>query len=201
MAIRVLLGYRGALVREALSSVLAREPDLEVVDELARVDDVLPAALRRQAQVAVLDALLPGTVDVRVLCQKLPRLGILMLLDRYSSGIDSLSLARLAPRVGLIATDASLANLVDAIRHLVRGEAVMDAELAVAALTADASPLTNRERDVLRLAMTGAPPQEIAATLFLSPGTVRNYLSHILVKTGARTRIEAIRIAQDAGWI
>ncbi|WP_203433650.1 response regulator transcription factor [Jiangella asiatica] len=188
-------------MREALSAALSREPDLDVVDELARADDVFAAARRRRAEVAVLDALLPGTVDVHAVCEKLPRLGILMLLDRYSSGVASLSLARLAPRVGLIAIDASLADLIEAIRHLVRGEPVLDAELALAALTADESPLTNRERDVLRLAMTGAPPQEIAETLFLSPGTVRNYLSHVLVKTGARTRIEAIRIAQDAGWI
>lgn len=201
MAIRILLGHRGGLVREALGHVLSREPDLEVVAELARGNDVLAAALREQAQVAVLDALLPDPADVHGLCQTLPRLGILMLLDRYSFDGASLALARLAPRVGLIATDASLADLFDAVRHMSRGEPVLDTELAVAALTAVENPLTDRERDVLRLAMTGAPPQEIARSLYLSPGTVRNYLSHVLAKTGARTRIEAIRIAQDAGWI
>lgn len=201
MAIRVLLGHRGALLREALCTVLSRETDLEVVAELARGDDVLRAALRQRAQVAVLDALLPDHVDVHALCQTLPKLGVLMLLDRYSSDGASLSLARLAPRVGLIATDASLVDLIEAVRHMARGEPVLDTELAVAALTAEENPLTDRERDVLRLAMTGAPPQDIARSLFLSPGTVRNYLSRILVKTGARTRIEAIRIAQDAGWI
>jgi two-component system response regulator DesR len=78
---------------------------------------------------------------------------------------------------------------------------VLDTEVAVAALTAGDNPLTDREREVLRLALDGAPAKEIAKNLYLSTGTVRNYLSRILDKTGARTRIEAIRIAQEAGWI
>jgi two-component system response regulator DesR len=201
MAIRVLLGHRGVLLREALGAVLAREPDLEVVARLSQWDDVIAAARRERPEVAVLDALLPDSVGVRGLCQTLPRLRILMLVERYASEGAALSLARLAPRVGLIATDASPVDLVQAVRQLAQGEPVLDFELAVAALTAEENPLTDRERDVLRLATTGAPPREIARSLHLSPGTVRNYLSHILMKTGARTRIEAIRIAQDAGWI
>lgn len=201
MALRLLLGHRDGLLREALSDVLSRESDLDVVAELARGDDLQAAVGRHRVEVAVLDALLPGLADVDVVCQKLPRLGILMLLERDAVNGASLELARLAPRVGLIGTEVSLADLVRAVRHVARGEAVLDPELAVAALTAVRNPLTSRERDVLRLAMTGAPADEIAQTLYLSPGTVRNYLWHVISKTGARTRIEAIRIAQDAGWI
>lgn len=201
MAIRVLLGHRGGLLREALFAVLSREPDLEIVADLVHGSEVLLTAVRERADVAVLDPLLHDPVDVKALCQALPTLGVLILLERHAVNAACLSLTRLVPRVGLIVTDSSLSDLVAAVRHLARGEPVLDTELAVAALTAEENPLTERERDVLRLAMTGAPPQEIARILFLSAGTVRNYLSHILVKTGARTRIEAIRIAQDAGWI
>jgi two-component system response regulator DesR len=84
---------------------------------------------------------------------------------------------------------------------LARGEPVLDVELAVAALTAKDNPLTDRELDVLRLARNGAPTKEIASNLYLSAGTVRNHLARIVLKTGARTRQDAIRIAQDAGWI
>lgn len=201
MAIRVLLGHRAGLLREALSAELSREPDLEVVAELGNGKGLAAAALRERAQVAVLDPLMPDPIDVHQLCQELPALGILVLLDRDSSTGTSLSLARLVPRVGLIVTDASLGELVDAVRHIAHGRPVLDTELAVAALTAPENPLTDRERDVLRLAMTGAPVQEIARKLSLSPGTVRNYLSNILAKTSARTRIEAIHHAQESGWV
>lgn len=203
--IQVLLGQRGTLFRGALATVLSAEPDLTVVAELDRADDILPIAAREQPDVAVLDASLPGPVTVGelcpALCQSLPACGVLILLDRPAGAGLGRSLARLAPRVGFIGIETSPSDLVEGVRQLARGEPVLDAELAVAALTAGDSPLTEREREVLRLAVDGAPPSEIAQALFLSTGTVRNYLSRILAKTGARTRIEAIRIAQDAGWI
>ncbi|MEH1129979.1 response regulator transcription factor [Micromonospora sp. CPCC 206061] len=203
--IQVLLGQRGTLFRGALATVLSAEPDLTVVAELDRADDILPMAARERPDVAVLDASLPGPVTVGelcpALCQSLPACGVLIVLDRAASAGLGRSLARLAPRVGLIGIETSPGDLVESVRQLARGEPVLDAELAVAALTAGESPLTDREREVLRLAVDGTPPSEIAQALFLSTGTVRNYLSRILSKTGARTRIEAIRIAQDAGWI
>jgi two-component system response regulator DesR len=203
--IQVLLGQRGTLFRGALATVLSAEPDLTVVAELDRADDILSIAAREQPDVAVLDASLPGPVTVGelcpALCQSLPACGVLILLDRPASAGLGRSLARLAPRVGFIGIETSTGDLVEGVRQLARGEPVLDAELAVAALTAGESPLTDREREVLRLAVDGTPPNEIARALFLSTGTVRNYLSRILAKTGGRTRIEAIRIAQDAGWI
>lgn len=203
--IRILLGQRGTMLRGALVSVLAREHDMEVVAELARADDVLSTAIRERPHVVVLDCTLPGTVAVtdacRMLYRTVPTCGVLIILDRQSCAGLSGDLARLAPRVGLIATEASILKLVEGVRRLARGEPVLDPELAVAALTAATNPLTEREREVLRLAVDGAPSKEIAKNLYLSTGTVRNYLSRIVTKTGARTRIEAIRIAQEAGWI
>jgi two-component system response regulator DesR len=201
LVIRVVLGHRGALVRGALAAVLQREDDLDVVAELENADDVLTVAVREQPHVVVLDPRVTDPVDLGEVCRSLPARGVLVLVDREAVPNASLELAKQAPRVGLLATDSSPAELVDAVRHIARGKPVLDPGLAVAALTADENPLTCREQEVLRLATTGATTQEIARVLSLSAGTVRNYLSRILAKTGARTRIEAIRIAQEAGWI
>lgn len=203
--IRVLLGQRGTLLRGALAAVLSQEDDMTVVAEVQRADEVLATAKQDRPDVLVLDFELPGSVSVVKLCgmlgRSLPGSAVLVLLDARASAGAGTELVRYAPRVGFIGTDTSPKELVDGIRRLARGEPVLDAKLAVAALTARVNPLTIREREVLRLALAGAPAKEIAASLFLSPGTVRNYLSRIIAKTGARTRIEAIRIAQEAGWI
>jgi two-component system, NarL family, response regulator DesR len=103
--------------------------------------------------------------------------------------------------VRLIATETSPAQLIENVRRMVRGETVLDIGLAVAALTSPGNPLTHRECQILKLVAAGTPVKDIAAQIFLTAGTVRNYLSRIVTKTGARTRIEAIRIAQRAGWI
>ena len=199
--IRVLLGHRGALLRGALAAVLSKEDDLSVVAELDRADEVLPAAAREDPHVLVLDPAMHGEVGVEEVCRELGSLGILLLVDREASAAASLALVRMAPRVGLIATDASPEELVEAVRRIAGGLPVLDLELAMAALRAGENPLTHRECEVLRMVTTGATAQEIAHKLCLSAGTVRNYLSHILTKTGSRSRIEAIRKAQDEGWI
>jgi two-component system response regulator DesR len=199
--IRIVLGLNGTLLRGALSALLGREPDLDVVADLAYTQDVRAAVARDRPDVAVLDLALPGDPTVAELCRTLPECPILVLLDAESSAAPGRSLAQLAPRIGLITTEASPADLVEGVRQLARGEPVLDPLLAVAALTVEESPLSDREAEVLRLVVDGAPAKEIATALELSVGTVRNHLSRILAKTGARTRIEAVRIAQDAGWI
>lgn len=204
-AIRVLLGYRGALLRGALCELLAKEPDLDVVGQLAQADEVLEAARRLRPHVVVLDFSLPGAPVPGELCQRLC-LGVsgttvLAVLEGRSCAGVGRSLFQLAPRVGLISTEATPVDLIDGVRRLARGEPVLDAELAVEALRTPDNVLTDRECEVLRLARLGSTAKEIATHLCLSTGTVRNYLSRILTKTGARTRIEAVRIAQDAGWI
>jgi two-component system, NarL family, response regulator DesR len=201
--IRILLGQNGRLLREAFSALLAREQDLRVVAQLAHGDDLPALAKRERPAVAVLHCGLPCSGGLTELCRtmlaEVPECGVLVILDPLATA--GAGLARLAPRVGLITTEASTADLVEGVRRLARGQAVLDVEVAVAALTAAANPLTHREREVLGLARHGAPTKEIARQLFLSPGTVRNYLSRAVAKTGARTRIEAVRAAQEAGWI
>jgi two-component system response regulator DesR len=205
--IRVVLGHGGALVRAALSALLSREDDLEVVAELARTDEVIAVSPRVGAQVAVLEYALPGGVTIVDLCQAmgrvLPQCGVLMLFEYRARPFAEIgrSLAGLLPRVGVLATEATAEDFVDGVRRVARGEPVLDPRLAMAALTATGPVLTGRECEVLRHAMRGATAKEIAKAMCLSTGTVRNYLSRVLSKTGARTRIEAVRIAQDSGWI
>ncbi|MFC0627016.1 response regulator transcription factor [Kribbella deserti] len=187
-------------MRGALAAVLSRETDLTVVAELERADDVLTS--NRGPHVVILDPLLPGDIGIEELCRRLAGPGVLILLERdEASSPLALALLRQAPRVGLLATDATPDDLVEAVRQVATGKPVLDIELAMAALRAGDNPLTDREAEVLRMVRTGATAPEIARALCLSAGTVRNYLSRILSKTGARSRIDAIRKAQDAGWI
>lgn len=199
--IRVLLGYHGGLHRQLLAAALSHEVDLAVVAELAGTDTV-PALVRQlQPDVAILDLALPGNPTVIELCRTLTACRVLVVLDQRSGLGVVRSLVQLAPRVGLLEAEATPANLVTGVRRLARGEAVLDARLALAALQPEPDRLTDRERDILRLTRLGATAAEVGAKLCLSTGTVRNYISRIFTKTGARNRLEAIRIAQEAGWI
>jgi two-component system response regulator DesR len=193
------------LWRGALAAMLSREEDLAVVAESAGGDDILPVARRERPGVVVLDLPLPAAVAPDELCAELcgalPECRVLLVLERPRLRDIAATAARLAPRIGLIAKDVSPSRFVDSVRQLAAGKPVMDPELVVAAMTAGENPLTFRERDVLRRALSGAPAKDIAAEMYLSVGTVRNYLARVVTKTGARTRIEAIRIAEHAGWI
>lgn len=203
--IRILLVHGSRLMRQALSVVLSREDDLDVPWELSADDDVLAVAARERPDLVVLDFALPDASGAGELCEKLcvrvPECRVLMLVDRRACTGLLPVLSRVTPRVGIVATEESLPRLVEGVRDLMQGKFVLDVELAVAALNAGKNPLTEREKDILRLAVQGEPAKEIAARLFLSAGTVRNYLSRVMSKTGARTRIEAVRRAQEAGWI
>ncbi|MFI5728938.1 LuxR C-terminal-related transcriptional regulator [Kribbella sp. NPDC051587] len=180
--------------------MFATEDDLDVVAVLDHADDVLSASARERPDVLVLDAHLPGAVGIDVLVRR-SAAGVLVLSDRELSGAASLRLVRQAPRVGFIGTDSSPGELIGAIRQIARGQAVLDPQLMLAAIRVRDNPLTDRECEVLKLVTTGATAQEVARKLCLSAGTVRNYLSRILTKTQARSRIEAIRKAEQAGWI
>ncbi|MFG3706393.1 response regulator transcription factor [Micromonospora sp. NPDC047670] len=191
--IRTLLALDGALVRGALSLVLAAEEDISVVAELDR-GDALPQAVRAQRpDVAVVDLDLVGGNGMAGQCP------LLVLADRRRAR----SLHRvLAPgrTVGVLGSDVSPQRVVDGIRRLARRESVIDADLVMAALTRD-SPLTSRETQILDLTAAGAPVVEVARALGLAAGTVRNHLGRIARKAGARTRVEAVRVAREAGWI
>jgi two-component system response regulator DesR len=203
--IRILLGQQGTLARTALARLLSDEEDLQVVAELADIGQLFTVATRVRPGVVVLDHALPGPMAVSEVCAKLcdavPDCAVLTVLDRRTSATMLETIIRLAPRVGALTEDATPSELISGIRQIADGGPVLDARLTVVALTYGNSPLTHRERDVLRRAANGMPVKEIAAELFLSSGTVRNYLSNSIAKTGARTRIEAVRIAHDAGWI
>ncbi|WP_320064233.1 response regulator transcription factor [Micromonospora sp. RTGN7] len=193
--IRTLLALDGALVRGALSLVLAAEEDIHVVAEVGRRDAVGQAVRAGRPDVAVMDfdLITEGAATVAQPCP------LLVLADpRRVRGLHGVfSPGR---TVGILASDVSPHRVVDGIRRLARHESVVDAELVLAALAAD-SPLTVRETEVLRLTADGAPVAEVAGSLSLSCGTVRNHLGRIARKTGARTRVEAVRVARESGWI
>jgi two-component system response regulator DesR len=203
MVTRVLIAQDRTLIRGALAALLDREDDIAVVAEAAECADIVGQATRSRPDVVVLDLDLLGLdylSALQSLVIKLPGTGLLVLTDLRQSSLLASTLPR-ERRVGFVTKEAPPARLAEAVRLMARGEPAVDPELAVHALTNRDNPLTRREREVLGMAAAGAPAKEIAAKLFLSAGTVRNYLSSSIGKTGARTRIEAIRIAQDAGWL
>jgi two-component system response regulator DesR len=200
--IRLLLAEDQAMVRGALATLLSLEPDLEVVAEVDRGDAVLEAVRRTRPDVAVLDIEMPGQ-DGLAAAAELTAAGeqcrVLIVTTFGRSGYLRRALA--AGAAGFLLKDAPATDLAASIRRVHAGERVVDPGLAAAALSEGASPLTARERDVLDAARSLPRVADIAATLFLSPGTVRNYLSSAMGKLGASTRAEAVRIAQERGWL
>ncbi|KEG40145.1 response regulator transcription factor [Streptomyces althioticus] len=200
--IRVLLAEDQAMVREALAALLGLEPDIEVVAQVARGDEVLAAARAHDVDVALLDIEMPGATGIEaaaVLHRELPDLKLVVLTTFGRPGY--LRGAMESGADAFLVKDAPAARLAEAIRRVLAGERVIDPALAAAALAEGANPLTDREREVLRAAADGSTNADLAATLHLSPGTVRNYLSTAIQKLAARNRTEAVRIARDKGWL
>ena len=200
--IRLLLAEDQSMVREALAALLSLEADLEVVAQAARGDEVLPAARAHPVDVALLDIEMPGISGLdaaAALRDELPGVKIVILTTFGRPGY--LRRAMESGADAFLVKDAPAARLADAVRRVLRGERVIDPVLAAAALADGASPLTEREREVLRTAADGSTNAEIARALHLSQGTVRNYLSTAIQKTGARNRAEAVRTARDKGWL
>jgi two-component system, NarL family, response regulator DesR len=200
--IRVLLAEDMDLLRTALVSLLSDEEDMEVIADLKCNNDVVSVALRLRPDVAVVAADMPdqlGLATVRELRRRLPECQIVALTVTRPAGLLKRLFAADVP--GMIDKNAPANRLLHAIRGVADGGTVIDANLVVAAMSADKNPFTRREQHVLRLAADGASGPEIAKRLCLSPGTVRNYLSNAMNKTGARSRIDAIRIATESGWL
>ena len=200
--IRVLIAEDMHMIRGALVALLQLEPDLEVVAALDRGDAVLDAALRTRPDVAVLDIDLPGLDGLSAaaaLHEHLPGCRTLVLTALGQPG--NLLRALQAHVRGFLLKDAPAADLAKAIRSVAAGRRVLDPELVAAAVETGASPLTAREADVLRAAASGLSTDAVGAELHLSGATVRNYLSNAIGKLGARNRLDAIRIARDAGWL
>jgi two-component system response regulator DesR len=202
MTVRVLLAEDQAMVRGALSALLSLEDDMEIVAEASRGDEVLPAALDTLPDVALLDIEMPGGDGLEaaaVLHERLPSCLVLILTTFGRSGY--LRRAMESGAVGFLLKDAPASELAEGIRRAVKGERVVDPALAAAALSEGDNPLTEREREVLAASESGATIEDIAARLYLSEGTVRNYLSTAIKKLGARNRVEAARLAERKGWL
>jgi two-component system, NarL family, response regulator DesR len=200
--IRVLIAEDMHMIRGALVALLSLEDDMEVVAELERGDLIVPTALETHPDVAVVDIDLPGVDGLTAaeqLHQQLPECRTLVLTGLSQPG-NLLRALKVHVR-GFIVKDAPAETLADGVRRVARGERVIDPELVAAALETGSTPLTAREADVLREAERGVPTEQIAARLSLSPATVRNYLSNAISKVGGRNRIDAIRIARNAGWL
>lgn len=200
--IKVMLAEDMHMVRGALVALLNLEPDIEVVAEVANGNDIVPTAVKVRPDVAVLDIDLPGKDGLSAvgeLHEALPDIRTLILTGLSRPG--NLRRALSAKVTGFMLKDAPAAQLADAIRSVAAGRRVVDSQLAMSAWDSAESPLTARETEVLRLTAEGLQAVDIASKMFLSVGTVRNYLTTIIGKLAARNRVDAIRIARDAGWL
>jgi two-component system, NarL family, response regulator DesR len=200
--IHILIVENMSLIRGGLTALLSGHPDMEVVAALESADQALPAAYEHKPDVALLGAGIDeanGFATARALRGELPSCSTVIMANRRRPG--DLRQAVAVGVMGYLLIDTPPDVLTDSVRRVAQGERVIDSELAFAALGSVASPLTDREVDVLRLAAGGASSAEIAGNLFLSVRTVRNHISRIIGKIGARNRVDAVRIADDAGWL
>lgn len=202
MTVRVLLAEDQAMVRGALSALLSLEEDIEIVAEASRGDEVPSAALDVLPDVALLDIEMPGGDGLQaaaILRERLPSCHVIILTTFGRSGY--LRRAMESGAVGFLLKDAPAPELAQAIRRVMKGERVVDPVLATAALSEGENPLTEREREALAASEGGATIEDVAAMLYLSEGTVRNYLSTAIKKLGTRNRVEAARLAERKGWL
>jgi two-component system, NarL family, response regulator DesR len=202
VTIRLLLADDQALVRGALAALLDLEPDLEVVVEVGSGDDVVSAATRVVPDVALLDVEMPGLDGIeatRAVKEAVPGLRVLIVTTFGRPGY--LRRALKAGADGFVVKDTPARELADAVRRIHAGLRVVDPLLAADSLVAGESPLTSRETEVLRAARDGASVATVAGRLFLSQGTVRNHLSAAIGKTGSANRAEAVRVADENGWL
>lgn len=200
--IRLLIADDQALVRGALSALLALEADIDVVAEVGRGDEVLEEAIRTRPDVALLDIEMPGIDGLTAAAavrEHLPHCRVIMVTTFGRPGY--LRRAMHAGASGFVVKDTPAAQLADAVRRVSQGLRVVDAGLAADSLAQGDSPLTERETDVLSVSRAGGSISDIARMLHLSAGTVRNHLSNVIGKTGARNRADAARIAEENGWL
>lgn len=202
LSVRILLAEDVHMVRGALVALLELEPDLEVVASVDHGELIVPTALEHRPDVAVVDIDLPGTDGLTAAAELRRRLPDCRTLILTSLGRPGTVRRAMAAQVsGFLLKDSPPDRLAHAVRAVASGQRIVDPDLALSAWEAPESPLSPRETQVLRLASRGAEPDEIAHELFLTKGTVRNYLTAIVDKLHARNRIDALRIAEEAGWI
>jgi two-component system response regulator DesR len=199
---RILIAEDQEMIRGALISLLELEDDLEVVAQVGRGDEVLEAARAAAPDVALLDIEMPGMTGLEALEQlaaELPAVKILILTTFGRPGY--LRRAMEGGAAGFVLKDAPATELASAIRRALAGERIVDPGLAAAALSQGQSPLTPREHEVLAASRNYTTVAELANALYLSHGTVRNHLSSVMQKLDARNRGEAVRTAEERGWL
>lgn len=202
VSIRIVIADDQALVRGALAALLALEDDIEVVGVAADGAEVLAMVASLSPDVCLMDIQMPGMDGIeatRLLREASPGTRVLVVTTFARPGY--LRSALDAGASGFMVKDAPAEDLADAVRRVNSGLRVLDAALAEESLFEGANPLSDRERQVLRLAADGRSAAAIASEVFLSAGTVRNHLSSAIGKTGAGNRAQAVRIAQDKGWV
>ena len=202
MTIKLLLADDQALVRGALATLLGLEADMEVVAEVGRGDEVVEAARRTSPDVALVDVEMPGLDGIAAtaaLHEALPGVRVLIVTTFGRPGF--LRRALQAGASGFVVKDTPARQLAEAVRRVHAGLRVVDPALAADSLSGGDSPLTARETEVLVAARDGGSVADIARHVSLSEGTVRNHLSSAIGKTMARNRADAVRIADEFGWL
>ncbi|RKT79792.1 LuxR family two component transcriptional regulator [Terracoccus luteus] len=200
--IKVLLADDQALVRGALAALLDLETDLEVVAEVGTGDAVVDTARSSGADVCLLDIEMPGLDGIAAAAAVRAALpGVRTLIVTTFGRPGYLRRALEAGASGFVVKDTPARQLAEAVRKVHAGLRVVDPSLATESLADGANPLTEREQDVLRVALDGGTVAEIAGRVHLSAGTVRNHLSSAIGKTSTSTRAQAARVAQDRGWL
>lgn len=200
--IRLLLADDQGLVRGALAALLDLEPDLEVVAQVDRGDEVLDAVRAHRPDVALLDIEMPGMDGIET-ARALKESGLecRSLIVTTFGRPGYLKRALDAGASGFTVKDMPADQLANAVRRVAQGLRVIDPQLAEASLVAGESPLTPREAHVLKAAELGQSLKDVARAVFLSEGTVRNHLSSAIAKTGTGNRFEAARTARENGWL
>ena len=200
--LKILVAEDAAMIRGALVALIELEPDLKVVAEVDRDDEILPMAMLYHPDVAIIDVDQPGFGGLTAAAQLRERQPSCRTLILTSMGRPGLLRGVLSASAGgFILKDAPSSQLAAAIRNVAAGRQAASPDFAVATWGSDGVPLSPCEHSVLRLAGDGAEPSEIALALNLSIGTVRNYLTAIVAKLHARNRVDAIRKAYDVGWL
>ncbi len=200
--IRVLLADDQALVRGALAALLDLEPDLSVVGEVGRGDEVVAGVAQHHPDVVVMDVDMPGMDGIAATAElRAASPGVRVLVVTTFGRPGYLRRALQAGAAGFVVKDTPARSLADAVRRVHAGMRVVDPSLAADSLVSGESPLTAREADVLRAALGGGSVSDIAKVVHLTEGTVRNHLSAAIGKTSGRNRADAARIAEKNGWL